>query len=74
MKIEVYPGKNGKWYFRIKSRNGNILASSQGYSEPRWAVKGAESVLKGVAKGNVRIAKVEATDKGRAFSKGKGKG
>lgn len=31
MKVEVYPDAAGEWRFRIKARNGEILASSEGY-------------------------------------------
>jgi uncharacterized protein YegP (UPF0339 family) len=32
MKIEVLKAKNGQWYYRIKSRNGKILCTSETYT------------------------------------------
>lgn len=32
MKFEIYKDKAGEFRFRIRASNGNILASSEGYS------------------------------------------
>lgn len=32
MKFEIYKDKAGEFRFRIKATNGNVLASSEGYS------------------------------------------
>lgn len=41
-KFEVYTDKKGEFRFRIKARNGQIVASSEGY-------KGLDSCMKGIA-------------------------
>ena len=43
-KFEIYPDKGGKFRFRLKATNGQIVLSSQGYSTKAAAIKGAESV------------------------------
>lgn len=40
MKIEIFKVSAG-WYFRIKGRNGKIIAQSEGYKTRRGAVKTA---------------------------------
>jgi uncharacterized protein len=45
-KFEVYEGKSGKFYFRLKAGNGEIIATSQGYASEDGAKKGVESVKK----------------------------
>ena len=37
MKFEIYTGKAGEFGFRIRATNGNILASSEGYTDKRSA-------------------------------------
>ena len=32
-KGELYQQRNGKWAFRVKASNGQIVAQSQGYSK-----------------------------------------
>ncbi|MEM1042027.1 MAG: YegP family protein [Bacteroidota bacterium] len=43
---ELFEGKGGKHYFRIKSTNGQTVASSQGYASARGAVNGLSAVQK----------------------------
>jgi hypothetical protein len=45
MKFEIFQSENnGKFYFRLKARNGQIILSSQGYSTKASARNGIESV------------------------------
>ena len=37
MKFEIYKDKAGEFRFRIRATNGNILASSEGYTDKRSA-------------------------------------
>lgn len=32
LKIQVFKGKDGQWYFRIRSSNAQIIAQSEGYT------------------------------------------
>ncbi|WP_232665332.1 YegP family protein [Pseudonocardia sp. TRM90224] len=43
-KFEVYEGKDGKFRFRLKAGNGEVVASGQGYSSKAAAHKGCEAV------------------------------
>lgn len=38
---ELYKRKDGKWAFRVKASNGQVVATSQGYASK----KGAENTL-----------------------------
>jgi hypothetical protein len=51
--FEWYKDKAGKFRFRLKSANGEIIATSEGYSSKDGCVNGIESVKK-----NAPIAKV----------------
>ena len=44
MAIEKFKGRNGNYYFRVKSANGQIVMQSQGYSNQVGADKGISSV------------------------------
>lgn len=39
--LEVFQGKNGKWYWRRKARNGKIAGRDQGYARKDGAKRGA---------------------------------
>jgi len=43
-RFEVFGGKNGKFYFRLKVQSGEIILSSQGYSLRSSARRAIESV------------------------------
>lgn len=43
-KFEIYADNGGKFRFRLKSSNGQIVLSSQGYTTKAAATRGAESV------------------------------
>jgi uncharacterized protein len=45
-KYEVYQGSNKKYYFRLKSGNGQIILQSQGYKTKAGATAGITSVKK----------------------------
>lgn len=45
-KFEVYEDSAGKFRFRLKASNGEVVASGQGYASKASAKKGCESVLK----------------------------
>ncbi len=47
MKFEIFQSdKSGKYYFRLKSRNGQIILQSQGYEAKPSAQNGIASVTK----------------------------
>ncbi|MER7849461.1 DUF1508 domain-containing protein [Kitasatospora sp. NPDC096077] len=43
-KFEVYEDAGGKYRFRLKAGNGEIVASGQGYGSKEAAHKGVEAV------------------------------
>jgi uncharacterized protein YegP (UPF0339 family) len=56
--FEWYKDKAGKFRFRLKAANGEVIATSEGYASKEGCVNGIESVKK-----NAPIAKiVEAKD------------
>ncbi len=48
-KFEVYTDKAGELRFRLKARNGEIIASSEGYKAMKSCLNGVESVRKNAA-------------------------
>lgn len=48
-KFEVYEDKAGELRFRLKARNGEIIASSEGYKSMKSCLNGIESVKKNAA-------------------------
>ncbi|MGB5657096.1 MAG: DUF1508 domain-containing protein, partial [Acidimicrobiia bacterium] len=44
-KGELYQQKNGKWAFRVKASNGQIVAASQGYAKRASARSTLEKLL-----------------------------
>lgn len=45
-KFEVYEDRSGKFRFRLKASNGQIVASGEAYETKAAAKKGCESVQK----------------------------
>ena len=52
-KGELYQQKNGKWAFRVKASNGQIVAASQGYAKRASARSTLEKLLKGADAGPI---------------------
>lgn len=46
--IEVYKGKDSRWYYRVVAGNGKITGSSQGYSTKSNAARAARSQHPGI--------------------------
>ena len=53
-KFEVYKDKKGEFRFRLKAKNGQIIATSEGYSKIDSCLKGVASIKK-----NAVDAKIE---------------
>lgn len=54
--IEVFPIKTGttwpdKWYFRVRARNGEIVAQSEGYTTRAAAEKGIRALRRALLPG-----------------------
>jgi len=52
-KFELYQDKGGKFRFRLKAGNGEIIASSEGYNSKASAKNGIASVQKNAATAQV---------------------
>ncbi|MBQ6855767.1 MAG: YegP family protein [Lachnospiraceae bacterium] len=48
-KFEVYTDKAGEFRFRLKAKNGQVIATSEGYVTHANCMKGVESVKKNAA-------------------------
>jgi len=48
-KFEIYPDKSGQYRFRLKSRNGGVVASGESYPTRAAAKKGIEAVKRAAA-------------------------
>lgn len=48
--FEIYKTRAGKFYFRLRANNGQIVLKSQGYAQKSGAKNGIESVRKNVAR------------------------
>lgn len=42
--FEVFKDKKKQWRFRLKARNGKIIAVGEAYTSRRNAIKGIESI------------------------------
>ncbi len=56
-KFEVYVDNAGEFRFRLKAKNGQNIAASEGYASEKSCLNGIESVRK-----NVADAKIEMED------------
>lgn len=52
-KFEVYTDKAGEFRFRLKARNGEIIAASEGYKAKASCLNGIESVRKNAPEAEV---------------------
>lgn len=56
-KFEVYTDKSGEYRFKLKASNGEVIASSEGYSSKKSCMNGIESVKKNAP--NATIVELE---------------
>jgi amphi-Trp domain-containing protein len=52
-KYELFQGAGGRWYFRLKAPNGEIILASEGYASKQGAADGIESVRRNAGSGSV---------------------
>ena len=52
-KFQIYTDKAGEFRFRLRARNGEIIAASEGYKAMAGCVNGIESVKKNAAEGKI---------------------
>ena len=54
-KFEMYQDKAGEYRFRLKARNGEIIAVAEGYTAKASCLNGIESVRKNAAEAEVVV-------------------
>jgi uncharacterized protein YegP (UPF0339 family) len=52
-KFEIYLDKGGEYRFRLKARNGEIIATSEGYKAKKSCMNGVESVVNNAPEASV---------------------
>ena len=52
-KFQIYQDKAGEFRFRLKAKNGQIIATGEGYSKLDGCLKGIESVRKNAKDGKI---------------------
>jgi hypothetical protein len=63
-RFEYYQGMDGKWYFRLRAANGEIVAVGEGYATKHNCLTGIEAVRRAVAEAG-EPGQVEAPKKDR---------
>ena len=58
-KYEVYLDESGRYRFRLKASNGEIIAASQGYVSKKGCLKGIRSVMAHAPDATVKIVRSE---------------
>lgn len=48
-KIEIFRDTSGEWRWRLKARNGEIVASGEGYKTKAGAMRGAAAMQRAAA-------------------------
>lgn len=43
-RFEIFTGRRGLWYFRLRARNSKIIAQSEGYTQKKGALNGIQAV------------------------------
>ena len=59
-KFEMYTDKSGEYRFRLKARNGEIIATSEGYKAKASCLNGIESVKKNAPEAAVEVLEENA--------------
>merc|ERR1712039_1025596 len=61
-KFEIFKGKGGKFYFRLKAANNQIILQSQGYKGMSGATTGVKSVKRNASSKMFEIRKSKKGD------------
>jgi len=46
VKIEVYEDERAEWRFRVKAKNGKIIAQGEGYTTKQHAMTGVDTLVR----------------------------
>lgn len=50
MKIYIFRGEDGQWYWHVKSKNNKIICQSEGYQRKAGALKAVKSLKVNLSK------------------------
>ncbi|HSH01819.1 MAG TPA: amphi-Trp domain-containing protein [Anaerolineae bacterium] len=58
-KFEIFPGKDGKWYTRLKATNGQVILTGNSFATKEEAEAGVEAVKKNAVEAQIdhRVSK-----------------
>lgn len=59
-KFEVYQDKAGKFRFRLKAGNGEIVAVGEAYESKAAAIKGTQSVQRAAKEATIKDLTIQA--------------
>lgn len=73
--FEIYKDKKGEYRFRLKAKNGEVIAVGEGYTTKQNCLKGVESVRKAATGATILDMDIESkkNDKEEKPSKSKKK-
>lgn len=54
-KFQIFKGKDGQFYFRLRAKNGEIVCSSEGYTTLQSCKSGIEVIKKIASESPVEI-------------------
>lgn len=54
-RFEVWKNKAGEWQWHLKARNGEIIASGEGYKRRAGAVRGVQALVRCAATAEVLV-------------------
>ena len=66
--FSIYQDAKEEWRFRLKAKNGEIIAIGEGYKTKQGCIKGVESVRKSTAEAMVMIGDEIISGKANSFT------
>ena len=66
--FSIYRDAKGEWRFRLKAKNGEIVATGEGYKTKQGCIRGVESVRKNAAKAMVMTGDEIVSGKATSFA------
>ncbi|NJO25366.1 MAG: YegP family protein, partial [Bacteroidia bacterium] len=64
-KFELYKGKDGQHYFRLKDEKGSVLLSSEGYKQKDSAMSGISSIKTNIVE--TKNYELKTSDSGKHY-------
>jgi uncharacterized protein YegP (UPF0339 family) len=54
-RFEVYEAQDGEWRWRLIARNGEIVATGEGYKTRNGAIRGTESMRRAAVQAKLKV-------------------